>query len=83
MAAIGRLAGDTRPFRSFPSAPLVPLASLSEAVARITRTRPLLDSGLVRAMQTPWAFSSEKAVRELGYSWTPFPEALRATFESA
>jgi nucleoside-diphosphate-sugar epimerase len=83
MEGIGRLAGDPRPFRSFPSAPLTPLASLSEAVARLTRTRPILRRGLVRSLQTSWAFSSEKAKRDLGYSWTPFDEALRLTFESA
>jgi nucleoside-diphosphate-sugar epimerase len=83
MEKIGRLAGDTRPFRSIPSAPLARLAVIAEALARITRTKPLLGSGLVRSLRTPWAFSSEKARRELGYTVTPFDEALRATFESA
>ena len=83
MARIGRLAGDGRPFRSFPTAPLIPLAAFSEGVAKISRTRPLLTRGFVRALRTPWAFSSEKARRELGYTVTPFDEALRATYEGA
>jgi len=83
MERIGRLAGDFRPFRSFPSGPLKPLAELSEGLAKITRTRPLLRRGLVRSMRSAWAFSSEKARHDLGYTTTPFEEALRATFESA
>jgi dihydroflavonol-4-reductase len=83
MEQIGKLAGDTRPFRSFPVAPLEPLADLCEGIARITRTRPLLRAGLVRSMRTAWAFSSEKARRELDYTVTPLEDALRATFESA
>lgn len=80
---IGRLAGDTRPFRSFPVAPLAPLALLCEGAARMTRTRPLLRSGLVRSLRSAWAFSSEKARRDLGYTTTPLDQALQATFESA
>jgi nucleoside-diphosphate-sugar epimerase len=83
MEKIAVLAGDPRPFRSFPSAPLAPLATLLEALARVTRTRAILGSGLIRSLQTPWAFSSEKAQREIGYTVTPFDQALRATFESA
>jgi nucleoside-diphosphate-sugar epimerase len=80
---IGRLAGDTRRFRSFPVGPLAPLAALSEGLAKMTRTRPLLRRGLVRSMRTAWAFSSEKARRDLDYTITPLDEALKATFESA
>jgi dihydroflavonol-4-reductase len=83
MESIGRLAGDTRPFRGFPVTPLGPMAELCEGFARITGTRPLLRRGLVRSMKTAWAFSSEKARRELGYTVTPLEDALRATFESA
>jgi nucleoside-diphosphate-sugar epimerase len=83
MAKIGTLAGDGRGYRSFPSAALAPFAAAAEIVGTITRTKPLLSRGLVRALRTPWAFCSEKAIRDLGYSLTPFDEALRATFESA
>ena len=83
LGRIGALAGDSRPFKSFPIGPLVPLAALSEGFAKITRTRPLLRSGLVRSMRLAWAFSSDKARRELDYTVTPFEAALQATFESA
>ena len=83
MERIGNLAGDTRPFRSFPTGVLEPLAALSEGLAKLTGTRPLLRRGLVRSMNLPWAFSSDKARRQLGYTITPFEKALRATFESA
>src|SRR5262249_49610121 len=77
------LAGDPRPFRSFPVGPLRPLAIVLEGVSRVTRTRPLLRRGLVRALETPWAFSSEKSRRVLGYTTIPFETALKTTFESA
>jgi len=83
IARIALLAGDGKTFRSFPVAPLAPLAALLEGISRISRTRPLLSSGLVRSLTTPWAFSSEKAQRQLDYTITPFEEALRVTFESA
>ena len=83
LGRIGALAGDRRRFRSFPIGPLVPLAAVSEGFAKITRTRPLLRSGLVRSMRLPWAFSSEKARRDLGYTVTSFETALKTTFESA
>jgi len=83
MGKIGRLAGNGRRFRSFPTAPLPPVAALLEGVAKISGTRPLLSRGLVRALRTPWAFSSEKARRELDYTVTPFDDALRATYEGA
>jgi len=80
---IARLAGDTRRFRGFPVAPLAPVAAVCEGFARLTGTSPLLRRGLVRSMQKPWAFSSEKAQRVLGYTITPFEESLKTTFESA
>ena len=83
LAKIGRLAGNGRPFRSFPTAPLPPVAALLEGVAKLTGTRPLLSRGLARALRTPWAFSSEKARRELDYTVTPFDDALRTTYEGA
>ena len=83
MTRMAVLAGDGTAFRSFPVGPLMPLAALWEGVARLTRTRPLFDRGLVRAMRTPWAFSSAKAVEQLGYAITPFEAALKNTFESA
>jgi len=83
MSRIGLLAGDGRPFRGFPVAPLMPLAAVCEGFARITNTRPLLRRGLVRSLRTPWAFSSEKAKRSLGYTVTPVQDALKTTFESA
>lgn len=83
LGRIAGLAGDTRPFRSFPVGLLRPLAIVLEGVSRVTRTKPLLRRGLVRALETPWAFSSEKSKRVLGYTTTPFETALKTTFESA
>ena len=70
-------------FRSIPVVSLGAVAAVTEGLARITRTRPLLTRGLVRSLRTSWAFSSEKAIAELGYVITPLEEALQRTFESA
>jgi nucleoside-diphosphate-sugar epimerase len=39
-------------------------------------TRPPMSLGGGRALLHDWAFSSAKAARELGYSWTPFEEGF-------
>ena len=40
---------------------------------------PLITPGWVRTFLVDWAFSSEKAQRELGYRITPFEEAIHRT----
>ena len=40
---------------------------------------PSFTPGWIRTFLADWAFSSEKAERELGYTITPFEEALRRT----
>jgi len=42
---------------------------------------PLITSGWTRTFFDDWANSTEKAQRELGYSITPFREAMRQTVE--
>lgn len=80
LAQICRMAGRKPPRIRLPHALLPPLALASETFARMTGgcARVTLES--VRMARKPMFFSSEKAVRELGYRWRPpaaaFADAL-------
>lgn len=68
--------GHRPPFR-LPRAPLVPLAHVSEAWARITKKEPMLTrDGLRMAAQTMF-FASDKAARVLGHQARPWQEGVR------
>jgi farnesol dehydrogenase len=58
--------------------PLV-IASFFELRAKCFGMYPLITPGWVRTFLVDWAFSCEKAERELGYKITPFEEAIRQT----
>jgi dihydroflavonol-4-reductase len=59
-----------------PSAALLPVAYAAEAVGRLTgRTNRVTVEG-VRMARKRMFFSSEKAVRELGYRWRDATQAL-------
>src|SRR2546421_7460027 len=69
LAAIALLVGRNAPRIRLPHAVLLPIAYTSEAVARITgRTTRITLEG-VRMARKRMFFSSDKAVRELGYRW--------------
>jgi dihydroflavonol-4-reductase len=76
LIAISRIAGRKPPRIRLPHAALLPLAGISEALARITgrTTRVTLEG--VRMARKYMYFSSDKAVRELGYSWRAPVSAL-------
>lgn len=71
---ISRLAGRKPPRIRLPHTALLPLALASEAIARITGGSARVTLEGVRMARKHMYFSSEKAVRELGYRWRP-PDA--------
>lgn len=81
LAEISRLVGRRPPRIRVPHAALLPVAVISEGVARLRgkSTRVTLES--VRMARKHMYFSSEKAVQELGYHWrspaAAFEDALR------
>jgi dihydroflavonol-4-reductase len=79
LTAITRVAGRRPPRIRLPHAAILPLAFLSEGFARLTGrpTRVTVES--VRMARHRMYFTSDKAVRELGYRWRS-PEAA---FEDA
>ena len=50
--------------------------------AYLTGIPPLLTDGVAATFRHEWAYSSAKAVRELGYVITPLREGLRRTLEA-
>jgi dihydroflavonol-4-reductase len=79
LVQICRLAGRSPPRIRLPHAAVLPVAYASEALARLTGTGTRVTVEAVRLARKHMYFSSEKAVRELGYRWRP---PLRA-FEDA
>lgn len=58
--------------------PLV-AAKVLELGAKWFGIYPMFTPGWIRTFAADWAFSSEKARRELGYRWTPLEDGIRQT----
>ena len=69
LVQISRLAGRRPPRIRLPHAAVLPLAFASEALARATGTTSRVTVENARMARKHMYFSSDKAVRELGYSW--------------
>jgi len=80
LAQICRLAGRGPPRIRLPHSALLPVAYAAEAFARLTGRGTRVTVEAVRLARKHMYFSSEKAVRELGYRWRPpalaFEDAL-------
>lgn len=80
LAAISRLTGRRPPRVRLPHGALLPFALVAELVARVTGRETRLTLAGVRMARKPMYFSSDKAARELGYTWRPpaaaFADAL-------
>jgi dihydroflavonol-4-reductase len=80
LVQICRLAERSPPRIRLPHAALLPVAYASEALARVTGRSSRVTLEAVRLARKHMYFSSEKAVRDLGYSWRPpgraFEDAL-------
>jgi dihydroflavonol-4-reductase len=76
LVEIARIVGRSPPRIRLPSAALLPIAYAAEAVGRLTgRTTRITVEG-VRMARKRMFFSSEKAVRELGYRWRAATQAF-------
>jgi NAD+-dependent farnesol dehydrogenase len=52
------------------------------AWARLGGRPPVITDGAIATFRYHWAYSSDRAIRELGYRVTPLREGLRATLEA-
>jgi dihydroflavonol-4-reductase len=74
---IAQLMGRKPPRVRLPTAVVLPIAYVAEAVARVTGRPGRITLEGVRMSRKRMFFSSDKAKRELGYQWRPPAEALR------
>lgn len=77
LSEIAELTGRKARFVALPIAPLVPLAHVSEWVARLTGRTPMLTRDALKMARQKMYFSPEKAKSELGYAPRPHVEGLR------
>ena len=81
LTLIAQLAGRSAPRIRLPHAAVLPVAHVSELYARLTGRPTRITVEGVRMARKRMFFSSEKAVRELGYCWRApgeaFADALR------
>ena len=81
-AILSGLTGRPSPQRVVPYWAGEMLGSVLQAVARMTGIRPAVTTGVVRTFRHEWAYSSERALSEIGYRITPLAEGMRATLEA-
>jgi dihydroflavonol-4-reductase len=79
LVEIARIAGRSPPRIRLPNAAVLPLAYAAEAIARLTGRSTRVTVEAVRMARKRMFFSSDKAVRELGYRW----RARTKAFEDA
>ncbi len=76
------LTGIPGPRHAIPYGPAEIAGRLLRGVARVTGIPPAFTDGVVATFRHEWAYSSERATRELGYRITPLPEGLKLTIEA-
>jgi dihydroflavonol-4-reductase len=76
LVEIARITGRRPPRIRLPGAAVLPLAYAAEAMARLTGGATRVTVEAVRMARKRMFFSSEKAVRELGYRWRPRTQAF-------
>ena len=81
LADISRLVGRKPPTVRLPSAVVMPIAYVAEAMARVTGRPTRVTVEGVRMARKLMFFSSAKAVRELGYQWRPPTQAFADAIE--
>ena len=76
LATVAHAVGRKPPTIRLPRAPLVPLAWISERVARVTGKEPMLTRDALKMARHAMYYSSAKAKAELGYAARPHEEAV-------
>jgi dihydroflavonol-4-reductase len=76
LVAIAAITGRKAPRFQMPRLPLYPLAYFAEAAASMTGKEPFLTADALKMAKHHMFFSSDKAVRELGYAYRPYAQAV-------
>jgi len=77
---IADVVGVPPPKRKIPAFVLKSMGRLAELNAKINHKEPAITPESARASLVPCYYSSDKAIRELGYSISPFRETIRKTY---
>ncbi|MGH9868181.1 MAG: NAD-dependent epimerase/dehydratase family protein [Candidatus Polarisedimenticolia bacterium] len=80
-AALSRLTGRPAPTRHLPLWALRLAGRALRWQARVTGIEPILTDEVVEIYRHDWAYSSDRAARELGYRITPLEQGLRRTID--
>lgn len=80
LSRIAAIVGGWEPFFQLPSKFVQWLSSAVETMSELLRIRPWITKELFAGIGINNYYTSEKAQRELGYSITPFKEAVEQTF---
>ena len=78
---IARTIGVPPPTRRMPTSLFRVLSALADLRSRFTEKEPALSTEAAKITLMPCYFSSDKAIRELGYRISPFRETIRKTYE--
>jgi len=76
LAEVARRVGRKPPTISLPTAPLMPLAAISEAWGRLTGKEPLFTRDALKMAKYRMFFASDRAKAELGYGARPWQQAV-------
>jgi dihydroflavonol-4-reductase len=76
LAMVAKLSGRKPPSVRLPRAAVYPVAVVSEALARLFGTEPLVTRDELRMAKKHMYFSSNKAENELGYRWREAEQAI-------
>jgi farnesol dehydrogenase len=79
---LGRLTGHPPPRLTVPYWAASGLAAVLTLAARATGRSPEVTPGMVATFRHEWAYSSARAVREIGYGITPRAEGMRRALEA-
>ncbi len=77
LRTIDKIVGKKIKRMNIPMALILPVAWVMEKIAIVTNTQPRASIDSIRMAEKKMFFSSEKAIRELGYQYRPSAEAIQ------
>jgi farnesol dehydrogenase len=80
-ALVERLTGVPVPRRRFPDGLAKAAGAVQKGLARITGGTPKLTPDLVEIYRHDWSYYSDRAEREIGYTWRTLEQGLGQTLE--
>lgn len=81
LSTVADIVGAKHPFLKMPKAVIQILATIIESGADVLGKKPWITKELVERIGKRRWYSSEKAIKELGYSFLPFRDSVGLTFE--